>query len=290
MLPGSFGGEYPNANFYEAQIAVDELISFALGKNNEKSVGVVTATLEQKKLILRLFAQKLRHQEDLAQYFTDFNRFYISSLGETIYPCDKIIFSATFGTDRSVPGSRIHYSYLEFGSDDPVKDIGNMLSCAKSEILVLSSFTKEDLVHSPSILPANVAFTYLLDSLDSHSMNNSYRVIGQKEETAQIKRLRVELEKRGYQTLTGVQSGRYFIDLAIQDKNRNFVLGIISDQSVLRQQNNIAAIEIGNLNYFLKNGWTLYRMRSTEFFESFDSVLQNVLQLLQSKSTEKDIL
>ncbi len=290
IVPGSFGGEYPGANFYEAQIAVDEIVSFALSDENEKSVGVVTSTPEQKRLILRLLAQKLRHQEDLAQHFTDFNRFYITSLGETLYPCDKIIYSATYATDRSVPGSRIHYDYLDFGGEDPVKLLGNMLSSAKEEVLVLTSFTSDDILRSPTLLPVNAAFSYLFDALNAPQVNNTYRVIGQQDETAQIKHLRTELEQCGYQTLSGVQSGRYYIDLAVIDKNSKFVLGIISDQSVLRQQNNISAIEIGNENYYSKNGWNLYRMRSTEFFDSFESVLQSVLQILQKGSSERELL
>ncbi len=289
VVPGSFGGEYPGANFYEAQITVDELISFAMTQT-EKSVGVIAATVEQKKLILRLLAQKLRHQEDLAKCFIDYNRFYITSLNETLYPCDKVIFSATFATDRSVPGSRIHYSYLDFGGKDPVKAVGNMLSCAKEEILILTSFVQSDLLHSPTLLPANTAFMYLLDALDTPRVNNSYRVIGQLEETAQIKRLRTELDARGYRVLSGVQNGRYFIDLAILNEKDEFVLGLISDQSVLRQQNNISAIELANSWYFSSNGWQLYRIRSTECFDSFESVLNNVLQILQKHNTDKDLL
>ncbi len=290
VVPGSFGGEYPGANFYEAQIAVDEIISFALSDRDKNTIGVVTSTIEQKKLILRLLAQKLRHQEDLAQYFTDFNRFYITSINETLYPCDRIIYSATFATDRSVPGSRIHYTYLDFGGNDPVKLLGNVLSCAKKEILVLTSFTKDDLLHSPTLLPVNAAFSYLFDALNAPRVNNTFRVIGQQDETAQIKRLRTELEDRGYQTLSGVQSGRYYIDLAVVDKNSKFVLGIISDQSVLRQQNNISAIEMGNADYFSKNGWSLYRMRSAECFDSFEGVLQNILQFLQKGNLDKELL
>ncbi len=289
LVPGVFGGEYPGANFYEAQMVVDELVNFAMNEK-ERTVGVVAATEEQKKLILRLFAQKLRHQAELADCFSDYSRFYITSLEDPLYPCDKLIFSATFAPDKSVPGARLPYSFFEFGGHDPIKTVFHMLSGAKEEILIISSFKKEDLAFTRSILPAVGAFSYLFDCLDLPDVNASYVVLSPLDEVSVIKRLALALKERGYTTVSGVQSGRYYIDLAVLDENGDFSLGILSDYSVLSQKANIAAIEIANSDYYEKWGWRLYRLRSPRCLDSFESELQNVLQLLQNSENNVEMI
>ena len=288
VLPGSFGGEHPSANYYEAQNAVEELVHFAMSEK-KKSIGIVAATVEQKKLILRLFAQKLRHQEGVASYFTDYDRFYISSVDEVLHPCDYLIFSSTFAADRSIPGSRLPDSFTTFGGNNPFQTIGSVLSSAKEKILVLSSFREEELNASPSILSSGFAFRSLFAVLTTPDVNNSYRVNGSSDEISIIKRLRTDLESRGYQTVSGLQNGRYYIDLAVLDGDSVFQLGIVSDHSVLSQRANIAAVECANFAFFKKHGWSLYRLRSVPCFDSYENQLQNILQILQHEESEGTI-
>lgn len=289
VVPGIYGGEYPNANFYEATRVVEELVLFAMNEK-ERSIGVVAATEEQKKLILRLFAQKLRHQEELASCFSDYSRFYITSLGEALYPCDKLIFSATFAPDKSMPGARLPYSFLEFGGEDPIKAIFHMLSSAKEEILLVSSFKKEDLAFTRSVLPAVTAYRCLFDCIDISSINSTCKVHSSYEDSSVIKRLRTALQERGYSAVSGIQSGRYYIDLAVLDEKGDFALGILSDFSVLNQKANIAAIEIANSDFYEKWGWKIYRLRAPFALDSFESELQNILQLLQNDESTSEMI
>ena len=288
VLPGSFGGEHPGANFYEAQNAVEELVKFAMSEK-KKTIGIVATTVEQKKLILRLFAQKLRHQEEVASYFTDYNRFYISSTDEVLHPCDYLIFSLTFATDRSIPRSRMPDSFITFGKNNPFQAIGSVLSSAREKILILSSFREEDLSATPCILSSSFAFRSLFSVLSAPNVNNSYQVNGTIDETGIIKRLRTDLESRGYRTVSGLQNGRYYVDLAVLDDEEAFRLGIVSDHSVLSQRSNIAAVECANIAYFQKNGWSLYRLRSVPCFDSYENQLQNILQILQNEEAEQAI-
>jgi len=285
VLPGSFGGEYPGANYYEAQCAIDELISFAMSET-KKSIGIIASTVEQKKLILRLFAQKLRHQEDVARYFTDYSRFYITSVGETLYPCDYVIFSATFSSDRSMPGSKLPDSFLEFGGSDPFKAIGSVISSAREKLLVLSSFRETELKATPVLLYSSFAFHSLFSALSHSTCNNAYRVIGTSDEVSIVKRLRVALETRGFKTISGIQSGRYYVDLGVLDDEGTVILGILTDHSVMSHHSNVAALECANAKYFEKYGWVLYRLRSASCFDSFDHELQNILKILHNDGQE----
>ncbi len=285
LLPGTFGGEYPGANYCEAQKAVEELVSFAMSEK-KKSIGIVAATMEQKKLILRLFAQTLRHQEDVSRYFTDYSRFYITSVGEPIYPCDYIVFSATFATNRSIPNSKLPDLFYEFGGKDAYKAIGSVLSSAKEKILVLSSFKEDDLNASPCLLFAGAAFRSLFAALSAPKVNNSYIAAGVSDEVSIISRMRNELESRGFRTVSGIQSGRYYIDLGVLGQDESFLLGIMTDHTVLNHRLNVAAVECSNTLYYQRCGWTMYLLRSTKCFDSFEHELQNILQILQNDSVD----
>ena len=74
----------------------------------------------------------------------------------------------------------------------------------------------------------------------------------------------------------------------MNDENE-FVLGILSDESVMNQRANIASIELSNARFYAKHRWKLFRLRSADCFESFDSQLQTVLRMLSSPDFSDEI-
>ncbi len=285
-INGFFDAEVPMANQQEAEYVVDHLIQFALHEA-EKSIGIITSTEQQKKLVLRILAQKLRHQEDLAEKFHDFRRFIISSVNNEIPLCDHIVFSATFAPNRSVHGGRLPYSFFEFGGLDPKLTILNILASARERLTIVTSFSSDDLRFSDSALPTSAAFSLLIDLANAPCVNKTFSITGSIDGTSFIKRLSGALEERGYSTVLGIQSGRFHIDLAIVDDNGEFILGILSDQSVLNQQSNIAAIELGNSKLFERNGWKIFRLRSAYCFDSFEDELERLLACVEPNSENK---
>lgn len=286
QVNGFFDAEVPLANQQEAEYAVDYLIQFAM--SNEKStVGIITSTEQQKNLVLRLLAQKLRHQEELAEKFRDFRRFLIASVNDEIPLCDHLVFSATFAPNRSVHGGRLPFSFFEFGGVDPKLMILNLLASARERFTFVSSFSLDDLRFTDSALPTNTAFALLFDLVTAPCVNKTYTVAGAIEGTSYIKRISSALEERGYRTVLGIQSGRFHIDLGIMNEKGEFILGILSDQSVLNQQSNIAAIEHSNTRLFEENGWKIFRLRSAYCFDSFDDELDKILSCLDSNSENK---
>lgn len=288
-VSGFYDAEVAMANQQEAEYAVDLLIQYAMNED-KKSIGIVASTDQQKKLILRLFAQKLRHQEELSDKFHDFRRFVISSVNEEIPLCDHLVFSVTFAPNRSIHGGRLPYSFFEFGGSDPKLAILNVLSSAKEHLTILTSFSADDLRFTDSALPMPSAFSLLFDFASAPCVNSTYSVAGSIEGTSFVKRISAALEERGYQTVLGVQSGRFYIDLGIFDDKSGFVLGVLSDQSVLNQKSNIAAIEIANTRLFERNGWKIFRLRSTRCFDAFDEELDRLLAYLDPDGDNKKII
>ena len=199
-----------------------------------------------------------------------------------MYPCNYVVFSATYSADRSLPGSKLPSSFSEFGGRDPFVAIGSVISSATEKLLVLSSFKEEELNATPTLLYPTSAFRALFSALSAPTVNNSYSVIGPSDEISIIKRLRCELEAKGFKTVSGIRSGRYFIDLAVVGDDGAFSLGILSDHSVLAQQANISAVECSNAEFLSKYGWNLYRLHSAACFDSFEGELQTILRILQA--------
>jgi len=285
-IHGFFDAEVPMANQQEAEYIVDYLIQFILS-DNKKSIGIITSTNEQKKLILRLLAQKLRTNDDLAEKIRDYRRFEILSLYDEIPLCDHILFSATYAPNRSVHGGRLPYSFLEFGGSDPKLAVLNILASAKEHFTLVASFSSEDLRFTESVLPAHTSFSLLFDLVTAPCVNKTFSITGSIEGIGLLKRISTALEERGYRTALGVQSGRFHIDLGVIDKNGNFVMGVLSDRSVLSQQSNISAIELSNSRLFEKNGWKIFRLRSTCCFDSFENELERLLSCLEPNSENK---
>jgi len=285
-LSASFDAEYPNANLPEAQYAVDYLIESKKFRPDKK-IGVIAATAEQKMLTLRLLLQRLRQQGESEDFLKQANRYSVVSVHEPIGFYDEVIFSSTFAPDRSLHGSRLPYSFLMLGGNDPKLWMYRLISSAREKFVFLTSFGKEDLKFTPSVLPLTAAFSLLFDITSAPKMNVSYKRSAPLDGTSFVRRMALELQNKGFHTLLGVQSGRYYIDLAVQNEDGSFSLGILSDQSVMNQKANISAIEFANSQFYEKNGWHLFRLRSTNCFDSFDTELKRILDRLNpSDSTD----
>ncbi len=283
-VSGSFDVEVPSANPAEAEYCAERLIRFAK-ENDSQSVGIIAATHAQKQLILRLLSQKLRQNDELSDYFSEYKRFYISSVKEEMVLCDHIIFSLTYSPDKSLHGSRIPYSFLQFGGLDPQKLFFQLLSSARESFQLVTSFDADELKFSPSALPSVSALRLFFRMFEERRFNRGFTLSGLHNNSNVLSSLKLALEERGYRVFSGVQSGRYYIDLAIYDEEYNFLLGILSDQTVMNQKSNVSSIEFSNFSFYQKCGWKLYRLRSTNCFDSFERELESILNLLSPKPT-----
>ncbi len=282
-VPGSFHTEYPGANLAEAEFCVERILGFARTKQKE-TLSVIAGTLAQKKLILRLLSQRIRQDEELTKCFSDYGRFSILSMDETLVRADEVIFSVTYAPNRSLHSDRLPFSLMEISDCDPYKLFYHVLSCAKSSFTVVSSFTEDSFRYSETVLPCVSALHLLYQVVTTPPVNNSYSLTGLLDGANVVSSVKNELEKHGYRVESGVQFGRYYIDLAVRDEKGDFVLGIISDQTVTNQKAHISAIESANAAFYKKVGWNLYRLQSVRCFDSFDREMEKILSVLTCDS------
>jgi len=279
---GTYDTEYPLANFSEAQWCVDELIRFARSNRN-KSICIVTATIEQKKLVLRLLAQRLRQDADLSDCIQDSIRFSVTFVGEDLFMADAVIFSLTFAPNRSIHGGALPHGFLEFLGAEPKKLILSVLSCARENFIFLNSFDKEELKFSSSVLPTVHAISMLYDLVESSGSCLSYSIVDLMDGSEYVKRIARELELEGFKTIAGLQSGRYYIDLLVLDQNEEPLLWILSDQTILNQKANITAIELANRRFMESCGFHSFRLRTAQCFDSFETEMTRLLETIRPR-------
>lgn len=287
LVNGIFDNEYPLSNLEEAEFCVEELVRL-VKTDKTSSVGVIAFSEQQKRLILRLFSQRLRSEEQ-TERFESFDRIVISSVSDPIVKCDHIILSTTFAPNRSNPGSGLPFACYEFGNTDPYKLVFSLISSAMKSLTVISSFDDSVFKFSPSVLPAIGSLRLLYQCVLSAESRNDYSVVGILDNANVVKSLAEDLSKQGHRVLCGIQSGRYYIDLAVMDSQGNFVLGIISDQTVMNQKANVSAIELANAERYQCLGWRLYRLSASRCFDSYDRELENILNIL-SPTVETDYI
>ncbi len=279
---GFYNTEYNGANLQEARYIVDRLIRFCMDPT-KKRLSVICATPQQKDLILHLFSQKLRHQSDLAELLTGPDKqLIITSVNEDLPFSDSVIFSCTYAPDRSVPGIKLPADYFKFASPDAKRTVLDVLSSAAKDITVVASFGKSDLDHVETLFPVTDAFSVMYELCSVGTVNNGYHVAGDVFPTNSILALERILREKGYQTVLNVQNGRFFLDLAVLTE-KGFVLGVISDQTVLNQKSGIGAIEYANRKLFLENGWRIYRLHSNDAVDSLEREAERVIALLEQK-------
>lgn len=288
-INGAYGTEYPEANLQEAQYIVDQLAHLAMN-GNQDSISCVCATSQQKNLILRLLALKMRHDSELASRLSDSMHIFISALNEELHFVDRVFFSLTFSPDRSRHGSRLPYEFLTFAGNDPKKSILNLLASAQKNITIVASFDFEELRHTPSILPAPIAVKNLLLEAVAPVSNATYQIAEELYDSVILQSVSSDLIQRGYRVVSGVMNGRYYIDLAVVNDNDEFILGIISDQTVLNQKSNLSAIEISNLAIYESLGWNICRCFVTCAFDSYDAQLNRILSYLSNSTDESELI
>jgi len=286
FVDGAWDEECKGANLPEAQFAVEWMLKFAM-EEKEKSLSVTTSTVAQKNLILRLLAQKMRHQEELIRLFQRPFRISVSSLEDPLPFADVVLFSATYAADRRVHGARLPLEIHSFGYPDPGLAMENLISSAGERMVILSGFGQEEIKRTGTVLPALSAFSALFSLADSDRRNHTFALSDPEECGCVVRHLERELSRRGFHVLLGVQSGRYFLDLAVSDERGDFLLGVLSDQTVVAHASHVSEIEIANGDFYRKHGWNLYRLRSADAFVHFDQVLHQILSLLsgEGKST-----
>ena len=281
-LNGFYNTEYPGANSQEAQYIVDRLIRFCM-EPSRKKLSVVCATPQQKDLILRMFSQKIRHQDDLAEFLSGPDKqVIVTSVNEDLPFADSVIFSCTYAPDRSTPGCRLPADYFRFGSPDAKRTVLDLISSAAEEITVVSSFGISDLDHVDTLFPVKDAFSVMYQLCTVGKVNNGYYVARDQFPTNTVLALDKLLRDKGYKTMMSVQNGRFYLDLVVLSDD-GFSLGIISDQTVLNQKSGIGAIEYSNRRLFSENGWKIYRLRSCNAVDSLEREADRVLSILQQK-------
>jgi len=283
---GHYNSEFPKVNLEEAKSAVRQ-VQILLSQKKQKRINVICATSEQAQVILLLLQEAFSESEEK---LTLRDSVSVLTSEDPIEMADIVIFSTVYASDRNRHNDSLPFEFLELGRNMPFSLFERMIASAKEQFVLVTSIQKQDLKNSSSLFLSVLAFSVLMEYADLEECNASYESIEGAPDSNVLSGLSGELAQRGYRTIFGLRSGRYYFDLAVLDDNGVFQLGILSDQTILGQQAHISSIEIFNQKLYEQNGWRVYRLRSTNCFDSFENEVNQIISVLEGETCQREIL
>jgi len=283
MDDGIYDRGKSRTNRAEAEALVAELVQRlrAVGDDESKSIGVVTFSMQQQRLIEdQLDEARLAHPE-IERYFTNevIEPVFVKNL-ENVQGDERasILFSICYGPDVN---GRVAMNFGPLNRDGGERRLNVAITRAREQVIVFSSLRPEKIDlsrtsrvgvrHLKTFLeyaergPAAIAEAITLD----HSADF---------ESPFEKSVCEALEQRGWQVDLQVGCSGYRIDLAIRDPQApgEYLLGIECDGATYHSAKTARdrdRIRQGVLEHL---GWSLHRIWSRDWWANPDGVIQRI--------------
>lgn len=284
-------------------VKVVELICEHLAKNADlptderETLGVITFNAKQRDCILDLIDKKCdADQLFKTLYFEEYHRrrdgedlgLFVKNI-ENVQgdERDRIIFSFAYAYNKSGTMSR-NFGWLNRPGGENRLNVA--ISRAKRKIDIVTSIVPSDLkvddikttgVH---LLRSYLDYAYCVSDGDTQSaklvldgFDKTSPVSSELPRSDGLKdRVYALLTDRGMNVERDVGMGNYKVDLAIKNKNGDYVLGIECDGSVLDGKVPTRERDIMRKRFLTSRGWTVMRVWSSDFYKNPDAVVRDI--------------
>lgn len=281
------GGTRTNRN--EAIKVVDIIVDHVKLRGNSMSLGVVTFSVAQEEAILDEIEHRTKKEPELSVLNnSDVNEpFFVKSLEKVQGDeRDYIVISVGYGRDLNGTVS------MNFG---PLNKIGGerrlnvAITRARLRTTVVTSLSKADIRLDQST-PKNDGITILKDYLDyareSGVFKEEYVSKGLTESPFEEK-VKIELQRRGYEVDSQVGASGFRIDLGVKDPNSpdRYLLGIECDGASYHSSRTARDRDRLRQEVLEQLGWKIHRIWSTDWFrrpgETIDALVHSIDDLIE---------
>ncbi len=279
-------------NLPEAIQTVEEILALmkqSLDENAPLSLGVCASTKMQKLLILQTLAKRLREQPELYDVLREAKEpFYVASIQEEpIGRRDVILWSMTVAPTKNtnVPTK----AFPLICDRNASRRIGSLISAARVQLCVLHSIHRDSIGALRLCTDAQASFRRVADLIFSPSDDVRSVTDGPANYDHPIADcLATHLAERGYCTTLGLRCGSFLVDLvAYHPQQEGFALAVLLDESVSSVCHGHVLGEVDLMRELSGRGFTVCRVRATDWFESDQVVLEQIFALLPDKGKNK---
>ncbi|MBN0919041.1 AAA domain-containing protein [[Mycoplasma] gypis] len=288
-------GIYENrANEKEADEVIKQIKNIIKKHQNKKSIGVVTYNTQQQKLIQQKLNKIAKEDKKLLSIInTQNNKDYLFVKNVESVQGDErdiIIISTTFGYDKN---QRISMNFGPINNiNHGYKRLNVAFTRAKESMILVSSLYPEDIDLSKTQSSGIIFFKNYLEYARNHlNLNNQQDSNIKSSLFAQT--IYKELTNAGYDVSLSIGESNYKLDMVILDpKTKEFVIGIECDGSVDKNSDSMQDRDILRPILLQNNGWKIYRIWSSYWFENYDQEKQKLFDFINEninvKTNSKD--
>ncbi|MBE8181925.1 MAG: DUF4011 domain-containing protein [Candidatus Portiera sp.] len=286
-----------SVNEIEAEEVVKEIINF-MKSTPDRSLGVVALNIKQKELIENIFDQTRSENRDhkVESYLEKWEEadrglecFFIKNL-ENVQgdERDVIFISTVYGPDE---GGKVRQNFGPINGDAGTRRLNVLFSRSKYRIVTFTSLKPSDITNHKN-LGANMLKQWLEYS-ETKKLPETIKDAGGEPDSYFEEWIIDEINNMGYQAVPQVGSSGYSIDIGIKhpDCGDDYILGVECDGAKYHSQKYARERDRGRQEILESNGWNIYRIWSTDWFNNTPEELTRLKNKLDSvKSSHKNFV
>ncbi len=266
------------------------------------TMGVITFNALQRDCILDLIDKRCASDKNFAaRYAEEFSRredgedfgLFVKNI-ENVQgdERDRIIFSFAYAYNKNGVISR-NFGWLNRQGGENRLNVA--VSRAKRAIDIVTSIVPSDLktddIKSDGVklLRKYLEYAYcvsdgdtdaakrVLDSFSSSDAAVNFAAVEADDETSLASRVYNALVSRGIEAERNVGMGSYKLDIAVKNSRGEYVLGIECDETAFGSGASARERDVMRGKFFKSRGWNFMRVWSSDWYESPDDVIKNML-------------
>ncbi|MCL2061841.1 MAG: DUF3320 domain-containing protein [Firmicutes bacterium] len=282
---GTYDRGGTRTNQKEAEAVVEEL--FDCLKDSEKSklsYGIVTFNVTQQNLIQDLVDKRIAKEPMLDKFFsTGESPVFIKNI-ESVQgdERDVIIFSITYGMDKE---GKMTVNFGPINKDGGWRRLNVAITRSCKRILVFSTITPDTIdLSRTSARGVEGLKGFMNYAINPRAFFKTAQ--GSASETAYIAAVAQSLREKGYRAVENMGRSLNRIDVAVQDDNGRYKLGILCDNEAMAKAANVRDREYGNENFLRHMGWNLTRAYATEWWQDPQGETKRLISIIEGKEDD----
>lgn len=296
-------GKWINRKNSEEANRVVELVDQILkNRNDNETIGIITFNITQKDLIEDLLEARCQIDETFKGLYEaecvrkkkdeDVSIFVKNIENVQGDERDIIIFSVGYAKNEQ---DKVSINFGSLSQDGGENRLNVAISRAKKKTYVVTSIEPEELyVAKTKNNGARLFRQYLqyVKEVSDKSKDRQTFLLNQLSESVAIKEtsldefveeLSTELKKAGYTIENNVGSGKYKLDIAIWDANRNaYILGIECDSMLYPNGQTLLERDIYRQRFYQARGWDVLRVWCYDWWKNSQEVLARISEYVNS--------
>jgi superfamily I DNA and/or RNA helicase/very-short-patch-repair endonuclease len=295
------------SNLVEAK-KVLQTIKAIIGDFPKESLGVITFNSNQRDLILDLIDNEINNNQEFAKRIKERKQFKNSNEDDGFFvknienvqgdERDIIIFSVGYAKDEK---GKVSNNFGWLSQQGGENRLNVAITRARKKIIVVTSINANELKtdklknDGAYFFKKYLEYAFAVSENDSNQVQLvlnelSKKVTKQNQEELNPLVLDVDrvLRQFDYKTEVNIGIGGYKIDIAVLDKENNYILAIECDGKINEQNLEARDRDYHRIKYLESRGWDVYRIWSSNWWHDKQEEIEKINKIISKKMRKEE--